>query len=163
VWCESGLQPSVNATARLSCEINSRIPDPFAPLLKILPRLVYPSSAATALGSTVQEDHLLFRSPLEKKNFLNLGIKKKFGSSNMGPRKFRALFVASYKLFFSLSEAIRLDMALKVFIPDKTSRPSTLPMVVRTAQSLQVLTTRSVLNLCRVLLVTIRVAPTVFT
>jgi hypothetical protein len=154
VWCESGLQPSVNATARLSCEINSRIPDPFAPLLKILPRLVYPSSAATALGSTVQEDHLLFRSPLEK---------KKFGSSNMGPRKFRALFVASYKLFFSLSEAIRLDMALKVFIPDKTSRPSTLPMVVRTAQSLQVLTTRSVLNLCRVLLVTIRVAPTVFT
>ena len=58
----------------------------------------------------------------------------------MGPRKFRALFVASYKLFFSLSEAIRLDMALKVFIPDKTSRPSTLPMVVRTAQSLQVLT-----------------------
>jgi hypothetical protein len=81
----------------------------------------------------------------------------------MGPRKFRALFVASYKLFFSLSEAIRLDMALKVFIPDKTSRPSTLPMVVRTAQSLQVLTTRSVLNLCRVLLVTIRVAPTVFT
>jgi hypothetical protein len=66
-----------------------------------------------------------------------------------------------YLTFFLALASLRLDKALIVFIPDKTLIPSAMIGVVRTAQSIPVLTLRCVFDLCRVLLVTPRVFPAV--
>jgi hypothetical protein len=68
----------------------------------------------------------------KKKFFISRGSKKKMGKGK--PQS------DLYLTFFLALASLRLDKALEVFIPDKTSRPSAMIGVVRTAQSIPVLT-----------------------